>query len=131
MFRRFVSGSAIASMGVAVAALVILLAQGLAAQRFYPLTIMWCFAPLVWGLWAMLAPSGWVPQRLPIWGTILGLIAGLLAFFVLDLPSRVFGVTAPVIWRGVGVVVIVVFYYLLWMLVRVAYRSFGTPTSVA
>jgi hypothetical protein len=131
MFRRFVSGSAIASMVVAVAALVILLAQGLAAQRFYPLTMMWCFAPLVWGLWAMIAPSGWVPQRLPIWGTILGLIAGLLAFFVLDLPSRVFGVTAPVIWRGVGVVVIVVFYYLLWMLVRVAYRSFGTPTSVA
>jgi hypothetical protein len=131
MFRRFVSGSAIASMGIAVAALVILLTQGLAAQRFYPLTIMWCFAPLVWGLWAMIAPSGWVPQRLPIWGTILGLIAGLLAFFVLDLPLRVFGVTAPVIWRGVGVVVIVVFYYLLWMLVRVAYRSFGTPTSVA
>ena len=130
MFRRFVSGSAIGSMVVAVAAVVILLAQGLAAQRFYPLTIMWCFAPLVWGLWAMIAPSGWVPQRLPIWGTILGLIGGLLACFVLNLPSRV-GLTVPVIWRAVGVVVIVVVYYLLWMLVRVAYRSLGTPTSMA
>jgi hypothetical protein len=37
----------------------------------------------------------------------------------------------PVILRGVGVVVIVAFYYFLWMLVRVAYRSLGTPTSVA
>jgi hypothetical protein len=131
MFRRFVSGSAIASIAIAFAALVVLLTHGLGAQRFYPLTIVWCFAPLVWGLWAMLAPSGWVPQRLPIWGGILGLIAGVLAAFVLNLPSRVLGVTVPVILRGVGVVVIVAFYYFLWMLVRIAYRSLGTPTAVA
>ena len=79
----------------------------------------------------MLAPSGWVPQRLPIWGGILGLIAGVLAAFVLNLPSRVLGVTVPVILRGVAVVVIVAFYYFLWMLVRIAYRSLGTPTAVA
>lgn len=130
MLRRFVAASAIASMAIGLAALIILFAQGLAAQRFYPLTIMWCFAPLVWGLWAMIAPSGWVPQRLPIWGTILGLMAGLLAFFVLNLPFRVLGVTAPVILRGVGVVMVVAFYYLLWMLVRLAYRSLSTATSV-
>jgi hypothetical protein len=131
MFRRFVSASAIASMGIALAVLVILLVHGLPEQRFYPLTIMWCFAPLAWGLWAMIAPSAWVPERLPIWGTILGLVAGLMAFCVLNLPWRVFGVTAPLIWRGVGAVVIAVFYYLLWMLVRLAYRSLGSPTSDA
>jgi len=131
MFRRFASGSAIASMAIAFAALVVLLAHGPAAQRFYPLTIVWCFGPLAWGLWAMIAPSSWVPQRLPIWGGILGLIVGLLAWFVLNLPAQVLGATVPVILRGVGVVVVAVFYYFLWMLVRVAYRSLGSPTSVA
>jgi len=131
MFRRFASGSAIASMAIAFAALVVLLTHGPAAQRFYPLTIVWCFAPLAWGLWAMIAPSTWVPQRLPIWGGILGLIVGLLVWFVLNLPARVLGATLPVILRGVGVVVVAVLYYLLWMLVRVTYRSLSTPTSVA
>jgi len=129
MFRRFVSASAIASMGIACAVFVVLLARGLAEQRFFPLTVVWCFAPLAWGLWAMIAPSAWVPGRLPIWGTILGLVAGLLAFFVLNLPWRVFGIVAPLVWRGIGVFVIVVFYYLLWMLVRLAYRSLGPPAS--
>ncbi len=92
---------------------------------------MWCFAPLVWGLWAMIAPASWLPQRLPLWGAILGLLAGLNAFVVLNLPLRVFGVTAPDILRGVGVVVIGVFYYFLWMLVRMAFRSLGAPTPVA
>ena len=131
MFRRFVSGSAIASIGIAFGALVILLTPALTVQRIYPLTVVWCFVPAVWGLWAMFAPVGWVPQRLPLWGAILGLIAGLLAAFILNLPSRILGVTVPVTLRGVAVVVIVVFYYFLWMLVRVAYRSLGTPTSVA
>ena len=131
MFRRFVSGSAIASIAIALAAVVLLLAHGLAAQRFYPLTTMWCFAPVVWGLWAMIAPAAWVPHRLPVWGAVLGFIAGLLALFVLNLPLRVFGVVTPVILRGAGVVVIVVLYFFLWMLVRLAYRSLGAPTSVA
>jgi len=131
MFRRFVSASAIASMGIAVAAFGILLAPGLVLERVYPLTIVWCFAPLAWGLWAMLAPSSWVPQRLPIWGAILGLIGGLLVFFVLNLPLRVVGVTVPVMLRGMGVVLMVVIYYLLWMLVRVAYRSVAAPLPTA
>jgi hypothetical protein len=79
----------------------------------------------------MLGPAAWVPQRLPIWGAILGLIAGLLGVFILDLPSRISGQTLPVTLRGVAVVVITVFYYFLWMLVRVAYRSLGTTTSAA
>jgi hypothetical protein len=129
MFRRFVSASAIASMGIACAVFVVLLTHGLAEQRFFAVTVVWCFAPLAWGLWAMIAPSAWVPERLPIWGTILGLVAGLMAFFALNLPWRIFRVTAPLIWRGVGAVVIAVFYYLLWMLVRLAYRSLGPRTS--
>jgi hypothetical protein len=131
MFRRFVSASAIASIGIACGALVIVLTHGLAVPWFYPLTTVWCFAPLVWGLWAMIAPSSWVPHRLSLWGAFLGLIAGLLLAFVLNLPWRVFGVTVPVIVRGVAVVVMAAFYYLLWMLVRFAYRSLGTPTSAA
>ncbi len=131
MFRRFVSGSAIAAMGIAFATLVLLLVQGLAEQRFYVLTVVWCFVPLAWGLWAMLAPSGWVPQRLPIWGAILGLIAGLLIFLVLNLPWRILEVTVPAILRGVGVLIMVVIYYFLWMLVRLAFRALGTPASAA
>ncbi|MGD0920970.1 MAG: hypothetical protein ABSA70_04305 [Terriglobia bacterium] len=131
MFRRFASASAIASMGIALAVLVVLITHGLAEQRFFPLVVMWCFAPLAWGLWAMIAPSAWVPGRLPVWGMILGLVAGLAALFVLNLPWRIFGVAAPLVWRGAGVVVIAGFYYLLWMLVRVAYRSLGGPTRTA
>jgi hypothetical protein len=131
MFRRFASASAIASMGIAVGALVLVVTHGLTEERFFPLAVMWCFAPLAWGLWAMIAPSAWVPERLPIWGTILGLAAGLMAFFILNLPWRIFGIAAPLVWRGAGVVMLVVFYYLLWMLVRVAYQSLGGPASAA
>ena len=131
MFSRFASASAIASMGIACAVLVVLLTHGLAEQRFFPLTVMWCFAPLAWGLWAMIAPSAWVPGRLPVWGMILGLVAGLTALFVLNLPWRIFEISVPLVWRGAGVVVIAVFYYLLWMLVRLAYRSLVGPTRAA
>ena len=42
--------------------------------------------------------------------------------FVLDLPSRILGITVPATFRGVGVLVMAAIYYLLWMLVRVAWR---------
>jgi hypothetical protein len=128
MLQRFVAGSAIASIGIALGALVLVLTSDLTFQRIYPLTIFWCFAPLAWGLWALLAPATWVPRRLPLWGAILGLIAGSLAMFVLNLPSRVFGETVPIAWRGAAVVIIAVFYYLLWMLVRVAWCSLASAT---
>jgi hypothetical protein len=91
MLRRFVAGSAIASVGIACAAFTVSVIPGLTWQRAYPLALVWCFAPLAWGIWAVLAPSSWVPQRLPTWGAILGVIAGLGAAFVLNLPSRILG----------------------------------------
>jgi hypothetical protein len=131
MFRRFASASAIGSMGIGLAALIVLITHGLAGERFFPVTVVWCFAPLVWGLWTMIAPSAWVPERLPVWGSILGLVAGSMALFVLNLPWRIFAVEAPLIWRGAGVILIALFYYLLWMLVRLAYRSLGGSTLAA
>jgi hypothetical protein len=131
MFRRFASGSAVASIAIAFANLVLLLTPSAIQERVHVVTVVWCFVPAVWGLWAILAPAGWVPQRLPLWGAILGLIAGLTVGFVLNLPSRVVGETVSVVWRGVGVAVIVVFYYLLWMLVRVAHHSLAARTSPA
>ncbi len=130
MFRRFVSGIVIPSVAIPFGSLVVLVAPAATQERIYPLTVVWCFLPAAWGLWAMCAPAGWVPQRLPLWGAILGVIAGFVGAFVLDLPSRISGETVPIALRGVAVVVIVLFYYFLWMLVRVAYRSLGTPTSV-
>ncbi len=132
MFRRFVSGSAVASIVIAFGAFVFVLLMPPAMQeRAHILTVGWCFVPAAWGIWAMLAPAGWVPQRLPLWGGILGVIAGLLAAFVLNIPSRISGQTLPVTLRGVAVVAFVVLYYLVWMLVRLAYQSLSPPTSAA
>jgi len=128
MLKRFVAATAIAAVGIACGTLAILLLPTVPVQRSYPLPLFWCFAPLAWGIWAMLAPSSWVPRKLPIWGAILGLIAGTLAAFVLNLPARILGQTVPAALRGVGVAAIVAFYYGLWMLVRAVYRALG-PTS--
>ena len=123
MFPRFVAGSGIASIAIALGTLALVIIPTLSLQRTYPLTTIWCFMPLAWGIWALITPASWMPQRLPIWGAILGLIAGSLGALVLNLPSRVFGTTVPVIVRGVAVVVMAGFYYLLWMLVPVAYTT--------
>jgi hypothetical protein len=129
MFQRFAAASAIASLPIAVAALAVLLIPILSLQSLYPLPLIWCVAPLVWGIWAMFAPKTWVPQRLPLWGAILGLAGGLMAGFVLNLPSEVAGQPVPLWFRSLGVVLAVVLYYLLWMLVRAAYRALATPPA--
>ena len=129
MLQRFAAGSTIASVAIALAVLVVLMTPTLSLQRVYPLTFVWCLVPLMWGLWALIVPKAWVPQRLPLWGAILGLIAGLFAMFVLNLPSRFAGQPVPSLLRGAGVLFAVVLYYLLWMLVRVAYRSLAAPPS--
>ncbi len=130
MFRRFVSGIAIPSIVIPFGALFVLVVPAATQERIYPLTVVWCFVPAVWGVWAMMAPAGWVPQRLPLWGAILGVIAGFLGVFVLNIPSRISGETLPTALSGVAVLLTVLFYYFLWMLVRAAYRSLGPPATV-
>ena len=131
MLRRFLAGSAIASVGIACAAFTVWLIPGMPWQRAYPLALAWCFAPLGWGIWAMLAPSSAVPERLPAWGALLGLIAGTFALLVVNLPSRVLGQTVPAMLRGVGVIAVMVLYYFLWMLVRAVYRAIAPAEPAA
>jgi hypothetical protein len=131
MFQRFASGSSIAAIGIAFAIIVVLLVPAVNLQRVCPPPAVWCFAPAVWGLWAMLAPRAWVPERLPLRGAILGVTAGTMAAFVLDLPSRIAGRTVAVTSRRPGFVVVVVLYFLKWMVVRVVYRSLSSAESVA
>jgi hypothetical protein len=126
MFHRFAAATAIASAALGMAALVVLVIPGVPLDRFAPVLLLWCMVPLVWGLWAVLTPSAWVPERLPVWGAILGVLVGALALLVLDLPSRVAGIAVPVGYRILGLVLLVLFYYLLWMLVRLSYRALAS-----
>jgi len=123
MLRRFVAASSVASILIALAALILLVVPGFTIQRFAPVLLVWCCAPCIWGLWLMIAPASIVPDKLPTWGAILGVVAALLAAFVLDMPARVFAVTIPSIYRWVAVIVMVIFYFLLWMIVRAVYRN--------
>jgi drug/metabolite transporter (DMT)-like permease len=122
MLQQFAAGTAIASIGIAIAAITLSLIPGLKFERIYPITILWCCAPLAWGVWAVLTPSTWMPKRLPLWGAFLGLIAGSIAAFVLNLPSRFLGAPVSILARATVVLFITLFYYLLWMLVRGACR---------
>ncbi|MBZ5614634.1 MAG: hypothetical protein LAO23_11545 [Acidobacteriia bacterium] len=129
MFQRFAAGTAIASIGIAIAAITLSLIPSLKFERIYPITILWCCAPLAWGVWAVLTPSTWMPKRLPLWGAFLGLFAGSMAAFVLNLPSRFLGAPVSILVRATMVLFITLFYYLLWMLVRGACRWLAGTTS--
>ena len=118
MLQRFVAASATASIAIAFGALGLILMPALPIARTYPLTVVWCFVPLAWGVWALIAPAAWAPKRLPLWGAILGLIAGSLGALVLNLPSRILGEAVSIPVRAVAVIVMAVVYYLLWMVVR-------------
>lgn len=120
MLQRFAAASSVASVVIAIGALVSLLPPRWSPADARVLTTAWCFVPLAWGLWAVLAPAHWVPRRLPLWGAILGIVAGIVAGPVLDLPRRLGGL------RDLGWVTLIVgpiFYYLVWLLVPVAHRS--------
>ncbi|MBZ5655723.1 MAG: hypothetical protein LAO56_10650 [Acidobacteriia bacterium] len=128
MFQRFAAGTAIASIVVAIAALALALTPGLTFARIYPLAILWCCVPFAWGVWAVLTPSAWMPNRLPLWGAFLGFFAGSMGAFVLNLPSRFFGQPVSILVRAIAVLVMTLFYYLMWMLVRRACRWLAGPT---
>ncbi|MBI3667008.1 MAG: hypothetical protein HY236_12445 [Acidobacteria bacterium] len=131
MMQRFASASAVAAVAIALAAGALRLNFVPDLESRYLLTSFWCLAPLAWGLWAMLIPTSWLPQRLPLWGAILGLIAGLLVVLVLDLPARVAGEPLPPWLRGGAVLLLSVVYYVLWLLVRRAYRTLTAPSPAA
>lgn len=119
MFQRFAAACVVASIVIAAGAVVSLLLR-LPVEGTWMLTTAWCFVPVAWGLWAMLAPSRWVPSRLSAWGAILGVVAGIMAGPVLDLPLRIGGPSGA---RWIALVVGPILYFLLWLLVGVAYRS--------
>lgn len=131
MLQRFASAALVATIAIAVAALVILLAPGITLREASPVLLVWCFAPCVWGLWAMVAPQDWVPQRLPLWGAVLGLIGGVFALFVLNLPQRILALSFPARARVLGVFIIAAVYYTVWMIVAMVYRRLSTPAPVS
>jgi hypothetical protein len=119
MLRRFAAASTVASVVIAIGALASLLAPGWAPSDALVLTTAWCFVPAAWGVWAMLAPASWVPHRLPLWGAILGVAAGVVAGPVLDLPLRLGGLRD---FRWITLIAGPILYCLVWLLVPVAYR---------
>jgi len=127
MMQRFASASAVAAVVIALAVGAFSLLATPDLEGRYVLTSVWCAVPLVWGLWAMLTPASWMPDRLPLWGAVLGGLAGVMVFLVLRLPQRFAGVALPgwAAWAGVPLAVAV--YYLLWTVVRRAHGALGRP----
>jgi hypothetical protein len=116
-----VVGSTVIAVGALITLLLPVPADGVGI-----LARAWCFVPAVWGLWAVLAPADWVPNRLPVWGAILGVAAGTIAGPVLDLPTRIGGLSG-MSWLAIPVGPIL--YYALWLLVRNVYRSMAPEQS--
>lgn len=123
MLSRFASAVSVASPVAALATVNALLVLELRPEVLSHLTSLWCVLPAVWGVWAMLAPRAWVPQRLPLWGAFLGFLVGTLVVFALDWPAQLFGLSPPASVRGLLVLVLIILYYLLWMVVRVVSRA--------
>mgnify|MGYP001585636604 CR=1 FL=1 len=131
MLRRFAAATCVASPVVALATLIVLLAPDLKPESLYRLTSFCCILPAVWGLWAMLAPRSWVPQRLPLWGAILGALAGMMVAFVLNLPAQILEVALSAPQRGLVVLILAAFYYLLWLVVRAALGALAGNSHAA
>lgn len=123
MLLRFVSATGVAALVIAFLSLAVIIVPGpdFSTQQFAPIIALWCLAPALWGVWAMLTPRAWFPQRLPEWGGIFGFLAAILGALVLNLPLRVFGVDIPAIYRAFAAVPAMVIYYALWIAVRATY----------
>lgn len=126
MLRRFAAASTVACIVVGIVVSVLsVIAPVDQLPRLFPVLRIWCVLPAVWGIWAMLTPRAWMPERLPWWGVILGTLLGS-GVMVLNVPEQILQQPIPVMWRLIALVVIAVVYSLLWMLVRLAWRALGT-----
>lgn len=123
MLIRFAAAVVVASVAIALGATLAPFLFVVHPEGFAQVTRFWCVAPALWGIWALLAPRTWVPERLPLWGSILGLVAGVIVLLVFNAPARVFYMDLPIQVRVGGVLIIAAFYYLLWILVRTTYLS--------
>jgi hypothetical protein len=121
MLHRFVSAASVGAVLIGLAGPLLYLNPIPTLEGRYLVTTVWCLVPLVWGIWAMLIPSAWLPGRIPLWGAILGLVAGLMAGFVLDIPYRLFDATTTTPVKFGIVVLAVVLYGLVWIAVRGVY----------
>jgi hypothetical protein len=129
MLVRFAAAVIVAAIAIALGAALAPFFFVINPEGFAQVTRFWCVAPVLWGVWAMLAPRGWVPGRLPHWGALLGLLIGMVVLLALNAPARVFYVRLPVEVRVGGILVMGGFYYLLWLLVRRVYQSLTQPSG--
>ena len=125
MLRRFVSAASVGAVVVGLAGPLLYLNPLPTPEGRYIVATVWCMVPLAWGIWAMLLPATWVPGRIPLWGALLGVLAGIIAAFVLDMPYRLFDApTSTAVKLGI-VVLAVVLYGLVWIAVREVYSRLG------
>ncbi len=130
MIYRFAAGTMVSSCLIALGGAVVLALRLATGQRFYAIAALWCLVPFLWGVWMMLAPRSWMEKRLPVWGAILGALAGISGIYVLDVPQRVAGVVIPTALRPVGVLLAAVVYGAVWIVVAKVYRALiATPTN--
>lgn len=121
MLRRFVAASATAAVLVTFAVLILFAVARAPLERASPVLLLWCLAPAVWGVWAILAPTRWL--ALPLWGALLGLILATTALVILDLPQRIFDLPLSPFLRLLGVLLLGAFYYVAWSIVSVVHAA--------
>ncbi|HEU5451068.1 MAG TPA: hypothetical protein VFU76_03730 [Terriglobales bacterium] len=124
MLRRFAAAAATCAVLISVAALIVFTVRPVPLERASLVLLLWCLAPAVWGMWAMVAPTRWI--ALPLWGALLGLILSGTAMLVLNLPQRVFGLPVSLFVRLLGVLLIAAFYYVAWSIVGVVQETLQT-----
>lgn len=123
MLQRFASAVAVGAILVGVAAPTLYASTTPTLDGRYLLATIWCVVPLLWGVWTLLIPASWIPSRIPVWGAILGFIAGIMAGFVLDMPGRMLGAPSTTWTKGIVLVIAVVLYGVAWIVVKRMYTA--------
>ena len=123
MIKRFAAAATLPVILISLGALILQFNQDLAGSNRFLLTSIWCFVPFAWGVWGVLTPGTWLPKRLPLWGAVLGLIAGITAVFIVNAPERIFMEPISTVSKGIVVIAAAGVYYILWHVVRWIYTS--------